>query len=104
MDLKSKLKHLDPIGCILFTASITCLLLALQWAGQSKAWSDPTIIGLFVGCSVLFLLFCFIQWKRGDKATIPLRVLFTRSIWTGAAVLFFLGATTAIVRPITHLS
>lgn len=103
MALSSKLKNLDPIGCVLFTGSITCLLFALQWAGQSKAWGDSTIIGLFIGFALLLSVFCFIQWKRGEQAMIPLRVLFSRSIWTSAAVLFFLGGTTAVVSPFDQI-
>ncbi|APA10737.1 hypothetical protein sscle_06g055070 [Sclerotinia sclerotiorum 1980 UF-70] len=97
LPLARKLKMLDPIGCLLFLGSIACLLLALQWAGQTKPWISATILGLFVGSATLMTLFAYVQWKREDEATIPPRVLFQRSLWTGAFVLFFLGATTSVV-------
>ncbi|EDN97547.1 hypothetical protein SS1G_12398 [Sclerotinia sclerotiorum 1980 UF-70] len=57
LPLARKLKMLDPIGCLLFLGSIACLLLALQWAGQTKPWISATILGLFVGSATLMTLF-----------------------------------------------
>jgi fatty acid desaturase len=101
--MKSKLQHMDPIGCSVFIAAVCCLLLALQWGGQTKPWRSPTIIGLLVGGAALFCLFGIIQWKLGEKATIPLRILRYRSIYTSAGVLFFLGASTYVVIPTRNI-
>ena len=97
LPLKQKLEHMDPLGCLIFIGAVTCILIALQWGGQSKPWNSSTIIGLLVGFGLLSCLFVYIQWRRGDKAMIPLRVLRQRSIYTSAGVLFFLGASTYIV-------
>ena len=97
LPLRRKLDHMDPLGCVLFIAAICCLLLALQWGGQSRPWKSATIIGLLVGSGLLFSVFLYIQAKLGDRATIPLRVLRQRSILAGAGVLLFLGATTYVV-------
>ncbi|KAL9122059.1 MAG: hypothetical protein Q9187_001384 [Circinaria calcarea] len=96
LPLKQKLEHMDPLGCLIFISTITCVLIALQWGGQSKPWNSSTIIGLLVGFGLLSCLFVYVQWRRGDKAMIPLRVLRQRSIYTSAGVLFFLGASTYI--------
>ncbi len=98
LSTKVKLGHMDPFGCIIFLAAVCCLLLALQWGGQSRPWKSQTIIGLFIGSGLLFCVFGFTQWQLGEKATIPLRILRYRSIVTGAGVLFFLGASTYVVR------
>ncbi|KAL8934498.1 MAG: hypothetical protein Q9216_005883 [Gyalolechia sp. 2 TL-2023] len=92
LPLKVKLGHMDPLGCVVFLGAICCLLLALQWGGQSRPWRSAMIIGLLLGSSALLVLFGFIQWRLGEKATIPLRILRQRSILAGAATLFFLGA------------
>ena len=92
-----KLDNMDPLGCFVFIGSICCLLLALQWGGQSKPWNSPTVIGLLVGFVALACLFGYLQWRRQERALIPLRVLRQRSIFTGAMVLFFLGASTYLV-------
>ena len=98
LPLTEKLRRLDPIGCSVFVAAICCLLFALQWGGQSKPWKSSTIIGLFVGFFVLSCLFGFLQWKSQERALIPFRVIRKRSIFTGAMVLFFLGASTYLVN------
>lgn len=104
LPLKQKFHHMDPVGCLVFIAAICCLLLALQWGGQSKPWRSATVIGLFIGFGLLSCAFGHIQWRLGDRATIPLRVLRQRSMCVGALVLFFLGASTYVVRlPFRHV-
>lgn len=44
----------DPIGSTLFVASATLLLLALDWAGGSYAWSNPHVaVPLALGLALL---------------------------------------------------
>ncbi|KAL9012108.1 MAG: hypothetical protein Q9173_003107 [Seirophora scorigena] len=88
-----KLRRMDPIGGVLFVGAICCLIFALQWGGQSKPCNSPTVIGLLLGFFALTGVFGYWQWQRKDRALIPLRVLRKRSIWTGAMVLLFLGAS-----------
>ena len=89
LPLKEKLKYMDPIGTVILVGAISCLLLALQWGGQSLPWNSGKVIGLLVGFGVLVLLFGIVEFILGEKATIPLRILRQRSIWTGAGFLFF---------------
>lgn len=58
MSFKEHFWACDPIGSLMFIASVTCLLLSLNWAAGLYAWSDvhvaaPLGVGLF-----LFGLFC----------------------------------------------
>lgn len=56
-------------------------LLAVQFGGDgSHAWSSPTIIGLFVGAGIIFLLFSAWEWRAGDKAMIPGSILRNRIV------------------------
>lgn len=91
--IKEHILDLDPLGGILIIASICCLLLALQWAGTTKAWDSPTIIGLFIGFGLLLAAFACTQAYVGDQATIPIRVLKQRSVLAGSLFLFFLQMT-----------
>ncbi|CRG89904.1 Putative HC-toxin efflux carrier TOXA [Talaromyces islandicus] len=91
LPLRQKLSNMDPVGTILFLSLVCCLLLALTWGGQQYAWKSSKIIGLFVGFGILLLCFCFWDWKQGDKALIPLRVLRKRSVCMGAIILFDYG-------------
>lgn len=88
---------MDFAGATLFLGAICCLILALQWGGQTLPWSSSTVIGLFIGSGLLSLLFAFVQWKRGDDALIPLRVLRQRSILMGSCYLFFFGMLNYVV-------
>jgi MFS family permease len=72
--------------------SVVCLLLALQWGGTVYAWNSSRIIGLFVGFGLMIIIFIFIQFKRGDKATLPFSVLKQRTVASAAFFLFFMGA------------
>ncbi|GKZ28913.1 hypothetical protein AbraIFM66950_001871 [Aspergillus brasiliensis] len=94
LPLRAKLASMDFVGCALFLAAVCCLLLALQWGGQTKPWSSSTVIGLLIGSAALALLFIFVQWKRQERALITLRVFSRRSVFTSAMVLFFLGGST----------
>jgi hypothetical protein len=93
-----KLKHLDPTGTILFLGSIVSLLLALQWGNQTISWDSGTSIGLFLCFGIGIIAFTALQWRLGEYATIPFRVVRIRSIYMGALVLFTLGIASISVR------
>jgi hypothetical protein len=62
---------------------VACLLIALQWGGHTIPWKSSKVIGLFIGFGLLIIAFGLIQWRRGERATIPLRILRQRSILLG---------------------
>lgn len=83
MTLKEKIRQLDLLGNLFFMPSITCLFLALSWAGVKYPWDDPKVIALLVTFSVLLVVFFYIEHRKGDAATLPLRVLKQRSVMAG---------------------
>lgn len=53
----------DPIGSLLFVFSATLILLALDWAGGSFAWSNTHVaVPLTIGL-VLMVVFGLYEWK-----------------------------------------
>ncbi|KAF2869455.1 permease of the major facilitator superfamily [Massariosphaeria phaeospora] len=80
--------QLDPVGSILMIASVCCLLLAMQWGGQSLPWTSPKIITLFILSGILLVLFVLVEWKMGEDASVPFCVLKQRSIAFGTVYLF----------------
>lgn len=80
---------LDPIGQILFLPSIICILIALQWAGTTYAWSNARIIVLIVFFAILFIAFVINELRMGSKATIPPGVAFQRTVATASCFAFF---------------
>lgn len=97
LPLAEKLRHLDPIGTLIFLGAVVCLLLALTWGGQTYAWNNGRIIGLFVGFGVLVICLCFWLVRQGEKALIPLRILCKRSIAMSAITLFGFGLAMNVV-------
>lgn len=89
--LKEKFQNMDIVGTITFIGSICCLILALQWGGQTMPWSSAKVIALFITAGILAIIFGYIQWRLGDRAIIPLRILRQRSILSGSTFLFFFG-------------
>jgi MFS family permease len=82
--MKQRILKLDPFGSLVFLPAIVCLLLALQWGGTTYAWANARIIVLFILAGILLIIFVVIQFKSGDNATIPIRVVNQRSILAGA--------------------
>lgn len=88
---------MDGPGIVLIIAAVCCLLLALHWGGNSLSWGSTRVIGLFVGFGLLTIAFGLVQWRMGDKATVPLRLLRQSSIFMGACYLFFLEMAIYVV-------
>ncbi|KAF2678928.1 MFS general substrate transporter, partial [Lentithecium fluviatile CBS 122367] len=83
--------QLDVAGSLLIMASVSCLLVAMQWGGQRLPWTSPVIIALLVIFSILLKIFILVEWKMGDDACIPFAVLKQRSIAFGTVYLFMLS-------------
>ena len=86
---KEVLLQLDLVGCGLILAAVVCYLLALQWGGIAKRWSDSDVIGTLVGFCLLSILFIINEIYMGDRAAVPARLAGRRRIWTSFAVVSF---------------
>lgn len=84
-----KILQLDPSGCALIMGGVVCYLLAMQWGGIQKAWSDSSVIGTLIGFILLFIVFGFNEWFFGERASIVPRLLKRRRILVNSAVVFF---------------
>jgi MFS family permease len=81
--VKTQIRKLDPYGSAVFLPGIICLLLALQWGGTTYVWSNWRIIFLFILAFVLIAIFITIQFRSGDYATVPIRIITQRSVASG---------------------
>ncbi|KAF3223190.1 hypothetical protein TWF191_006472 [Orbilia oligospora] len=79
LTLRERIYQLDLVGAAILIPTVVSLLLALQWGGTTYAWNDPRIIGLFVCFGCLVIIFIGSQWRLGDAATLPLRILRQRA-------------------------
>jgi hypothetical protein len=89
----SKLKQLNFLHLFVFSGSIVCLLLALEWGGTTYSWSSGRIVGLLVVSGVTFAAFVALEALRRDNAVIPPSVLFNKTM--GLCVLYAFCASAA---------
>ena len=87
-----RILELDLIGSGILIPAIIMLLLAVQWGGSTYAWNSSKIIGLFVGAGLMLVLFSISQWRLGEAATIPPRLLKQRTLMAACGFVFFFGA------------
>jgi hypothetical protein len=88
----STLSKLDLVGFCLFAPFSVQFLLALEWGGTKYLWKSATIIGLFCGAGVTFLVFAAWEYHHGDEAMIPYSMLRKRVVWCSCLVIgFFFG-------------
>jgi hypothetical protein len=87
-----RIKELDLIGASILIPAIICLLLAVQWGGNTYSWRNSRIIGLFIGAGLLLILFVYSQIRLGEKATLPPRILKQRTVAAASSFVFFFGA------------
>lgn len=86
--LLNQIKHLDPLGLLFFVPSITCLILAFQWAGSTYAWSDAVIIGLMVTFGVALVIFTGVEILMPETAIAPPKIVTNRSMIGALAFTF----------------
>ena len=93
-----KILELDILGALFLIAAVICLLLALQWGGSTYPWNDSKVYGCFIGFGLLIIVFIYIQFKRGDRATLPPRILLKqRTVLASAVFSFFLSLSIYIL-------
>ncbi|KAJ7806014.1 ABC transporter [Mycena olivaceomarginata] len=73
--------RLDFVGATLVAAAITCLVLALQWGGNTKSWGDKTIIISFVFAGVIFAAYVAWEMYLGERAMTPTGIFKSCSVW-----------------------
>lgn len=89
---KEKILQMDLPGTFTIIAAMVCYLLAFQWGGTTKAWSDADVIGTLVGFVLLTILVVVIEYLSGERALIVRRLLKDRTVGALSAFIFFLAA------------
>lgn len=92
------LGKLDLLGTAFLLPGLVCLLLALEWGGNTYPWNSWRCILLLCMFGVLIVIWGFVQVKQGDKATVPIRIMKNRSMIAAAWFLFCVsGALTTFI-------
>ncbi|KAJ5620185.1 efflux pump antibiotic resistance protein [Penicillium lagena] len=77
--LREKILQLDLPGTALLIGAMICYVLALQWGGITRPWSDSTVVGTLVGFGVLLITYALVQWVQKERAAMIGR-LFRRNV------------------------
>ncbi|KAJ7716965.1 ABC transporter [Mycena maculata] len=80
--------HMDFVGATLIAGGVTCLLMALQWGGNTKPWNSKAVIICFVFAGISFLAFVSWEVHMGERAMLPLTIFKSRSIYAIVAYCF----------------
>ena len=70
-----KFLQMDLLGTFLLLASITCLILALQWGGVEKPWHSADVIGVLIGFGLILVLFVAVEIWLDERALIVPRLI-----------------------------
>ena len=91
--LSRKILGLDLVGNFLLIVAAVMLFLALQFNEQYWAWGSARIIGLLTGSGITAILFILWQWRQGDTALLPPRIVLQRSVAISCLGAFFIYGT-----------
>ncbi|KAL3420899.1 major facilitator superfamily transporter [Phlyctema vagabunda] len=88
---KEKILEIDLLGALFLICAIVCLLLALQWGGTTYPWSNSKVWGCLLGFGLLIIVFIGQQFRRGERATIPPRIISQRTVLSSCLFSCFLS-------------
>ncbi|KAK0104176.1 hypothetical protein ONS96_005268 [Cadophora gregata f. sp. sojae] len=81
-----KLKQLNFQHLFVFSGSIVCLLLALQWGGITYSWKSGRVVCLLMASAITFAAFATLESMRKENSIIPRSVLFNKTM--GLCILY----------------
>ncbi|KAI1412496.1 MFS general substrate transporter [Hypoxylon sp. FL1857] len=87
--LRTAMGSLDLVGFTLIAPAAIMFFLALQYGGNQYAWDSSTVIGLFVGAAVTFVIFLIWESHKGVEAMLPPYMFRKQVIWSGSGTMFF---------------
>ncbi|KAI9492154.1 major facilitator superfamily domain-containing protein [Zychaea mexicana] len=87
--LWERFKKIDYAGAITVVLSVVCFMLATSWGGNTKAWSDPLVIGTLSGSVVFAIAFCIIEAKVAKFPIMPWHIVSNRTAFASALTNLF---------------
>ncbi|KAJ7122581.1 ABC transporter [Mycena crocata] len=87
-DILKQALGLDFLGATLMAGAVTCVVLALQWGGNTKPWDDKAVIISFVFSGVLAGAWLGWELHIGDRAMTPMKIFKSRSVYAILAYCF----------------
>jgi MFS family permease len=89
--MPARAHRLDGLGSVLLVAATSALLLMLNWAGSSYAWTSPQILALAAVSILLWVAFGF-RLRHVAEPLVSLEVLSNPIVLTGCFAMFLVSA------------
>ncbi|KLJ06538.1 hypothetical protein EMPG_10056 [Blastomyces silverae] len=93
MTFKQKVLQLDMLSNLLLLPSLTSMFLAFSFAGVKYPWNSGQVIGPLVTFAVLLAAFIYNQFRLGDAAALPPRVIKRRTVIAGFVFIMCTNST-----------
>lgn len=91
--LQNVITQFDLIGLILFAPAAIQFFLALQYGGNQFAWNSATVIGLFCGAGIVFIIWLVWDYFQGENAMVPLSMFRRRPVWSSSLAGMFISGS-----------
>lgn len=82
--------HVDYAGAVLMAATVTCLVLLLNWGGRKYDWASPTMLALMIGVAILLPLWLYAE-RRAEEPILPLHLFRDGVFRINAPLAFMIG-------------
>ena len=92
LSFKEKFLQLDIVSNLVLMSALTCLFLAFSWASTQYSWHSGRVIGLLVTFGVLTIAFIYNQFRRGDNAALPIRIVKRHTVIVSLVFITFLNS------------
>ncbi|MFC5385492.1 MDR family MFS transporter [Aquamicrobium segne] len=84
--------YIDGWGAVLLIIATSLLLLAVNWGGNTYAWTSLHILALMAGSGIFWFLFGF-RLQRAKEPLVSLEVLGNRIVLAGTVTMFLIQAS-----------
>ncbi|CAI6080605.1 hypothetical protein V2G26_011931 [Clonostachys chloroleuca] len=98
MTFTQKILQLDLVSNLLFIPALTSLFIALSWAGTKYPWSSGQVIGPLIVFVFLLAGFIYNQFRRGDTAALPPRIIKRRTVIAGFIFIMCTNSTANVLE------
>lgn len=89
LTFQEKIRQLDFVSTLILLPALTCLFLALSWGGTTYFWGNGKVVGLIATSAVLAAAFIYQQIRKGNTASVPIRILKRRTVIASVLFAFF---------------
>ena len=95
--MKEKILQMDLPGTFIIMAATICYLLAMQWGGTTKSWSDGSVIACLVLFGLLVIAFVAVEYFQKDRALLQGRLLMDRTFMGVSFYIFVVAGAFFII-------